>query len=250
MRSFISFIHSFFLYRHQFNQSIMNEQDTCATNFMLRDKLMQRLVPAAKEPITPFLSSVRLIYEQLGTSVVMVVGSAGDYFAVADTVLMMDRYRPVDVTERAKVIAAEAQAAEAVAAAAAAAASGDAGDDSTGGGGEATRAAIATTTRAAAGGAPSSGGPTTAVGGFKRRQIDRGSFRRLAGSRCFARSMHTVALARDPLPDGTLDELDLGACVRWWRVLCVDDSCGCHGTTVSHKYNDNNTTTVHQCPHQ
>ena len=53
---------------------------------------MRQLVSGDKEPITPFLANVRRIYEDLGASVVMVIGSAGDYFAVADHVLMMDRY--------------------------------------------------------------------------------------------------------------------------------------------------------------
>ena len=85
---------------------LLLDEDTCATNFMIRDSLMQQLVAREKEPITPFIASVRAIFEDLGTSVVMVIGSAGDYFAVADTVLMMDHYRPIDVTTRAKEIAA------------------------------------------------------------------------------------------------------------------------------------------------
>ena len=34
----------------------------------------------------------------------MVVGGAGDYFAVADTVIMLENYAPSDVTDRAKSI--------------------------------------------------------------------------------------------------------------------------------------------------
>ena len=36
-------------------------QDTSATNFMIRDSRMQKLVAAEKEPITPFISKVRTV---------------------------------------------------------------------------------------------------------------------------------------------------------------------------------------------
>jgi predicted ABC-class ATPase len=68
---------------------------------------MQRLVAKSKEPITPFVDKVRQLYEQHGVSTVLVVGGSGDYFKVADTVIMMDEYMPVDVTEEARRIAAE-----------------------------------------------------------------------------------------------------------------------------------------------
>jgi predicted ABC-class ATPase len=48
---------------------------------------------------------VRVLYEQLGISSVLVIGGAGDYFAVADQCVMMDSYVPLDVTARAKEIA-------------------------------------------------------------------------------------------------------------------------------------------------
>jgi predicted ABC-class ATPase len=81
---------------------LLMDEDTCATNFMIRDELMQELVPKEKEPITPFIDQVRNIYRELGVSTVLVMGGSGEYFAVADTVLMMDSYRPRVVTERAK----------------------------------------------------------------------------------------------------------------------------------------------------
>ncbi|HCJ10818.1 MAG TPA: ATPase, partial [Clostridiales bacterium] len=43
--------------------------------------------------------------EEKGVSTVLVVGGSGDYFDVADTVIMMDNYLPRDVTRRAKEIA-------------------------------------------------------------------------------------------------------------------------------------------------
>lgn len=78
------------------------DEDTSATNFMIRDDIMQRLVAKEKEPITPFIEIVKGLYEQLGISTIIVVGSSGDYFDIADTVIQMDSYEPKDVTEIAK----------------------------------------------------------------------------------------------------------------------------------------------------
>ena len=78
------------------------DEDTSATNFMIRDDVMQSLVAREKEPITPFIEIVRALYEQKGISTIIVVGSSGDYFDIADTVIQMDSYVPLDVTEKAK----------------------------------------------------------------------------------------------------------------------------------------------------
>jgi predicted ABC-class ATPase len=88
---------------------LLIDEDTSATNFMIRDARMQELVVKAKEPITPFIDKVRQLYEELGVSTILVVGGSGDYFDVADRVIMMDEYRPQDVTELAKKIAARIQ---------------------------------------------------------------------------------------------------------------------------------------------
>ncbi|RLN61839.1 hypothetical protein BBJ29_003865 [Phytophthora kernoviae] len=87
--------------------TLLIDEDTCATNFMIRDWKMQQLVAKDKEPITPFISKVRALYEQCGVSSVLVIGGAGDYFSVADHVIMMDSYEPRDVTAEAKKIASE-----------------------------------------------------------------------------------------------------------------------------------------------
>ncbi|HBT46903.1 MAG TPA: ATPase [Peptococcaceae bacterium] len=83
---------------------LLLDEDTSATNFMIRDERMQRLVAKEKEPITPFIDRVRQLKE-MGVSTIIVVGGSGDYFDVADTVIMMDAYRPRDVTGQAKEIA-------------------------------------------------------------------------------------------------------------------------------------------------
>ncbi len=86
---------------------LLMDEDTCATNFLIRDARMRRLVPAEREPITPFVDRVRELHAALGVSTVLVLGGSGDYLGVADTVVWMDAYRPRDVTARAHAIAAE-----------------------------------------------------------------------------------------------------------------------------------------------
>jgi len=84
---------------------LLIDEDTSATNFMIRDERMQALVAADKEPITPFLHRVRELYERHGVSTIVVMGGSGDYFEVSDTVIMMDAYEPKDVTAKAQRIA-------------------------------------------------------------------------------------------------------------------------------------------------
>ncbi|MFV1994996.1 MAG: P-loop domain-containing protein, partial [Verrucomicrobiales bacterium] len=85
---------------------LLVDEDIAATNFMIRDARMQELVAREKEPITPFIDKVRALYEERGVSSVLVIGGSGDYFEVADTVVMMDAYVPREVTREAKAIAA------------------------------------------------------------------------------------------------------------------------------------------------
>ena len=89
--------------------TLLLDEDTSATNFMVRDARMQALVHKDHEPITPFVDRVRELYEQQGVSTVLVMGGCGDYFDVADTVIMMQDYQAVDVTERAQRVARELQ---------------------------------------------------------------------------------------------------------------------------------------------
>jgi len=84
---------------------LLVDEDTSATNFMIRDERMQLLVAKEKEPITPFIDKVKQLYDDLGVSTILVMGGSGDYFAVADTVIMMDEYLPRDQTGEARQIA-------------------------------------------------------------------------------------------------------------------------------------------------
>jgi len=84
--------------------SLMMDEDTSATNFMIRDRRMQALIAKDREPITPFIDKVRQLYDDLGVSTVLVLGGSGDYLDKADTVLAMEAFRPADVTGRAREV--------------------------------------------------------------------------------------------------------------------------------------------------
>lgn len=86
------------------------DEDTSATNFMVRDDLMQHVIHTDQEPITPFLERARDLYEQSGVSTILVAGSSGAFFYIADQVIQMDRYRPVDITAKVKEICGQYQA--------------------------------------------------------------------------------------------------------------------------------------------
>lgn len=82
------------------------DEDTSATNFMIRDELMQQVVNRDKEPITPYIERVRRLYEEQKISTILVAGSSGAYFHVADRIIQMDSYVPRDITSEAKKAAA------------------------------------------------------------------------------------------------------------------------------------------------
>ncbi|MCR4907318.1 MAG: ABC-ATPase domain-containing protein [Lachnospiraceae bacterium] len=84
------------------------DEDTCATNFMIRDHLMQSVIHPDKEPIIPFIDRIRALFEGAGISTILVAGSFGAFFPIADTIIQMDRYEPVDITKEAKEAAEKA----------------------------------------------------------------------------------------------------------------------------------------------
>lgn len=86
--------------------ALLIDEDTSATNFMIRDRLMQELVPGDQEPITPYVARVKALYQDKGISTVLIAGGSGAYLSLADTVIAMDRYQPHDITSRAHEIAA------------------------------------------------------------------------------------------------------------------------------------------------
>lgn len=78
------------------------DEDTSATNFMIRDELMQRVVHRDAEPIVPFIDRVEELYHTYGISTILVAGSSGSYFHKADCILQMNRYEPFEITDFAK----------------------------------------------------------------------------------------------------------------------------------------------------
>jgi hypothetical protein len=75
---------------------------------MVRDALMQSVIHPEQEPIVPFLGRMRELYEESGISTVLVAGSSGAFFHVADRILQMKEYKPLDITGIAKKAAAAA----------------------------------------------------------------------------------------------------------------------------------------------
>ncbi len=88
-------------------RALLLDEDTSATNFMIRDGRMQRLVSSDDEPITPLIDRARELSEGLQVSTIAVIGGSGDYFDVADTVIAMRGYRPEEVTRAARKVAAD-----------------------------------------------------------------------------------------------------------------------------------------------
>ena len=85
-------------------ETLLIDEDTCATNFMVRDALMQSVVSGDQEPITPFTLQARELYEKEGISVILVAGSSGSYFYIADQILQMDCYQTFDITEKVHAV--------------------------------------------------------------------------------------------------------------------------------------------------
>ena len=86
---------------------LLMDEDTCATNFMIRDQKMQRLVQKNDEPITTFIDKARQFYSERNISTILVLGGAGDYFDISDNVIQMIKYLPIDVTSKARTISEE-----------------------------------------------------------------------------------------------------------------------------------------------
>ncbi len=86
---------------------LLIDEDTSATNFMVRDELMAKVIAKEKEPITPFLMRARELYEKHGISTILVAGSSGAYFSIADQVIQMDCYEALDITKKVREICEE-----------------------------------------------------------------------------------------------------------------------------------------------
>ncbi|MFI6574770.1 ABC-ATPase domain-containing protein [Nocardiopsis sp. NPDC050513] len=89
------------------SRTLLVDEDSTATNLMIRDERMQALVHGDREPLVPFIDLVRPLHREHRVSTVLVMGGSGDYFDVADQVVMLDAYHPHDVTGRARALARE-----------------------------------------------------------------------------------------------------------------------------------------------
>ena len=87
--------------------TLLLDEDTSATNLLIRDSRMRELVAAEREPITPLVDRITALFRRRGVSTVMVMGGSGDYLDVADRVLLMDAYHLRDVTEQARRVVAD-----------------------------------------------------------------------------------------------------------------------------------------------
>ena len=87
--------------------TLLLDEDTSATNLLIRDSRMRALVAAEREPITPLVDRITALFRRRGVSTVMVMGGSGDYLDVADRVLLMDAYHLRDVTEQARRVVAD-----------------------------------------------------------------------------------------------------------------------------------------------
>ncbi|MEZ9446488.1 P-loop domain-containing protein [Vibrio splendidus] len=88
-------------------QTLLIDEDTSATNFMIRDERMQALVSKGAEPITPLVDRIGQLREEMDISTIVVMGGSGDYLDVADTVIQMHDYQAVDVTAKAQEVIAQ-----------------------------------------------------------------------------------------------------------------------------------------------
>ena len=84
------------------SKTLLIDEDTSATNFMVRDALMQQVIHPGEEPIIPFLCRMRQLYDELDISTILVAGSSGAFFEISDTTLQMKEYKPLDITAKAK----------------------------------------------------------------------------------------------------------------------------------------------------
>ncbi len=81
---------------------LLIDEDTSASNFMVRDALMESVVSRSCEPITPLIHRIRQLYEDWDISTILVAGSSGAFFEKANHIIQMDRYVPAEITRLAK----------------------------------------------------------------------------------------------------------------------------------------------------
>lgn len=79
---------------------LLIDEDKSATNFMIRDDVMQSLVE--HDPIIPFTDRVQELYQTQNVSTILVIGGSSEYLKVSDKIILMTNFIPYDVTSQAK----------------------------------------------------------------------------------------------------------------------------------------------------
>lgn len=66
------------------------DEDRSANNFMYKDEKMRSVIQNAST--SPFLDNARMFYEKHGISSIIVVGASGEYFRIADRVILVENF--------------------------------------------------------------------------------------------------------------------------------------------------------------
>lgn len=82
---------------------LLVDEDASAANFLTRDPRIASLLPEG-ESVVPLASRVRELSDR-GHSMVVVAGASAEWLSVADRVIVLDEYRPCDVTAKALEVA-------------------------------------------------------------------------------------------------------------------------------------------------
>lgn len=81
---------------------LLFDEDTCATNFLVRDELIKKILDEEQEPIKPLYARVRSLWKKNKVSMIFVVGGLGYFLQKADTCLLMAHYRCEDITVKVR----------------------------------------------------------------------------------------------------------------------------------------------------
>lgn len=84
--------------------ALLLDEDTSATNLLIRDERMRALVSDEREPITPLVDRIQALAAERDVATILVMGGSGDYLDVADRVLLMDNYVLRDATQAAQAV--------------------------------------------------------------------------------------------------------------------------------------------------
>lgn len=80
---------------------LLFDEDSSATNFLINDAIMNKIIGADKT-IIPYLETSKDLFEKHKVSTIMVVGSLCNSFDIADLVIKMSNYEPLDITKFSK----------------------------------------------------------------------------------------------------------------------------------------------------